>query len=103
MPPLLFSKSPPVLLGESTGKPVMIRYIRRVIAQSGTVGFIRSLQEAIECTNVMLSFLDCSTAAERKNSAFFCLMVEKFVVWVYNNIKDVEVLMDLFWLKIMDK
>ena len=61
------------VFGESAGAgsvtllplmPEAKRYIRRVIAQSGTVGFTRSTQEAIACTTEILSFLGCGTVAE---------------------------------------
>lgn len=61
------------IFGESAGAcsvtllpfmPEAKKYIRRVIAQSGTPAFTRSTEEAIQCTNEMMELLGCRTVEE---------------------------------------
>ena len=61
------------VFGESAGgcsvtllplMPEAKKYVRRVIAQSGTPVFTRSTEEAIQCTNEMMEILGCKTVAE---------------------------------------
>ena len=40
------------------------KYFRRVIAQSGSPVFTRSTEQAIECTNELMSILGCKTVAD---------------------------------------
>ena len=40
------------------------KYFKRVIAQSGSPVFTRTTEQAIECTDELMSILDCKTAAD---------------------------------------